>query len=699
MKPTYYARLLSGVALFCIPNTALTSAIAQDTDTALHDVIIVSESRNTNQTKLRITTDSAPVRGNDITHLSARTPGGARIGNGAVSGQMQYRGLFGERLNLRVDGQHFSSGGPNLMDPVFHYAPAPLVEAVIIDRGITPVSAGPGLAGGADAKFKRISYAHGVEIDFDYDITISARSINDAATAGGIAGWASDKWRVNFLGALETGNDSEFDGGTIAGTAFERGVFGVSTGHKGEWGEVSLDMRRQNTDPSGTPPFPMDIQYVDTDFLRFGYARQFGRYALEAHLHSTDVIHLMDNHSQRPDPESAKIRANLADATTKGADLSVSFDAFGGDIEIGMDGVENTHHATITNSNNAAFKVTPFPHIELQRIGGFAEWHGEIAHLKTQIGLRVDRHDYRAGTALAEGVMAGPVNLAAAFNAATRKGDETSFDLVSRFWTAAQNGLSWRFTLAHKQRMPGYIQRFGWLPITASGGLADGNIYVGDLTLDKETALIGEAGLDYATAKTYLRPTLYMRQINDYIQGTQIALSQTLIRNVATMNGDTSPLQWSNVDARLYGFDVDMGYDFDGPLRLDAVVNYVRGERRDIDDALYRITPLNATLALTWAQANWSTSLEARAAAAQNKVSVTNEETASGSYKLINVYGDWQMHEKAKLSFGIENLLDEDYRDHLSGINRNGFGDVGANGTERVPGDGRGVFIRLNMTR
>lgn len=710
MKPTFRTRLLSGAALFIVSHAALAQDTNQDTNpdsqhppqAALHDVIIVTESRITAQTERRITGDNAPLHGSDVTHLAARIPGGARIGNGALSGQMQYRGLFGERLNLRVDGQHFSSGGPNLMDPVFHYAPAPLVEAVIIDRGISPVSAGPGLAGGADASFKRIAYAAGGDMAFDYDLTFGGRSINDGASGGGVAGWATDTWRFNLLGAQEEGSDSAFDGGTIGGSAFERGVYGASAGRKTQWGEVTLDMRRQNTGPSGTPPFAMDIHFVDTDFLRLGFNRQFGRYALAAHLHGNDVAHVMDNFSQRPEPESSKFRASFADATTKGTDVKLSFDAFDGDFEIGFDSVENTHHVTITNPNNAAFKVAPFPHIDMQRLGGFAEWHGALGRFNAQLGARIDAHDYRAGEASAEGVMQGPISLATAFNAAARAGDDTTIDLVSRVWTPMQDGLSWRFTLAHKQKMPGYIQRFGWLPISASGGLADGNIYVGDLTLEKETALIAEVGVDYATPRSYVRPTLFIRRIDDYIQGTPVAASETLIRNVAMMNGDSSPLQWTNVDARLYGFDMDMGYDFTGPLRLDAVVNYVRGERRDMDDDLYRIAPLNVTLGLTWEQPLWSMGLEARAVAAQKKVSATNDEQASGSYQLVSFFGDRRLSDRVKLAFGIENLLDEDYRDHLAGLNRNGFGDVGTSdtgGTAQVPGAGRGLFVRLSMTR
>ncbi|WP_348761950.1 hypothetical protein [uncultured Salinisphaera sp.] len=169
-------KLVAGTSLLAL-GAAVQAASAQESAPALQDVIIVTGSRYDTATQTGITPDASPLDGADITRLAARTPGGARLSNGELSGQMAYRGLSGERLNLRVDGQRFASGGPNLMDPVFHYAPAPLVSAVIIDRGVSPVSEGPGLAGGADAVFKRQDFTDGPGADFGYDLTASARSV------------------------------------------------------------------------------------------------------------------------------------------------------------------------------------------------------------------------------------------------------------------------------------------------------------------------------------------------------------------------------------------------------------------------------------------------------------------------------------------------------------------------------------------
>ncbi|MDP1875641.1 TonB-dependent receptor domain-containing protein [Phenylobacterium sp.] len=446
----------------------------------------------------------------------------------------------------------------------------------------------------------------------------------------------------------------------------------------------------------------MDILYFDTDFARLGYAMDFGGVRLEARLHYADVAHLMDNFSLRPAPTPASQRASYADATTRGGEVSLALAAFGGELDVGVDGERIDHDVTITNPSNPGFWVTAYPKVKMGRFGGFAQWRGQTSIFKSELGLRVDHNAYDAGDAgVGPALPMGPRELAAAFNGAHRSGQDVTVDAVARLWTPEDDGLSWRVTLARKQQTPGYIQRFGWLPINASGGLADGNIYVGDLRLKPETAWIAELGFDFASPRAYLRPTLYLRQVDDYIQGAPYdatpGLADTPIERVAAMSGDPTPLRWDNVDARLYGFDLDAGYDFDGPLRVDGVLNYVRGERRDVDDNLYRVAAPNLTLGLTWEAKAWSATLESRAVARQDKVSATNSEPATDGYVVLSAYGHWQVRPGVRLAAGVENLLDEVYQDHLAGYNRNGFGDVllGA----RTPGPGRGAFLRLSLSR
>jgi iron complex outermembrane receptor protein len=697
--PAHALAVATGLGAFAAVTMPLQ---AQEADPAIVDTIVVTGTRTVDATRQGVVPEAAPLQGGDVTYLTARVPGGARIANGELSGQMQYRGLFGERLNLRVDGQRFASGGPNLMDPVFHYAPAPLVGSVMVDRGVSPVSAGPGLAGGADAVFKRVDYANGDGVAFGFDVSMGARSVNDSIATGGVVGAATDRWRVNLLGALEYGGDTRFADGVIGGSQFKRDVYGLSAGARTGVGEFTLDVRRQNTGQAGNPPFPMDIQFFDADFARLGYATDLGPVRMQATVHYSDVAHLMDNFSLRPPPPPMRTRETFADARTTGAELAFSFSALGGELRVGADVEAVEHDVLITNPGNDEFFVTPFPQISLDRVGAFAEWSGAVGPFSAEIGTRLDNHDFSAGEAVVGPALPmGPRMLAEAFNAADRQRDDTTVDAVARFWTPSTNGVSWRMTFARKQQMPGYIQRYGWLPINASGGLADGNIYVGDLGLDPETAWLAEAGVDYASSRAYLRPTLFLRRIDDYIQGVPyddtVGVADSPVEMIAGMNGDPTPLIWANVDARLYGIDLDGGYDFAGPLRLDGVFSYVRGERRDIDDNLYRVAPPSLTLALTWEARRWSATFETRAVAQQTRVSRTNSEEATDGYTVLSLYGDWEILDGLRLTAGVENLLDEVYRDHLSGYNRNGFGDVAIG--DRVPGPGRAVFLRLAAAR
>lgn len=53
----------------------------------------------------------------DVSQLMARVPGGAANANGPLTGQIQYRGMTGPRVNVRVDGMLIHGGGPNWMAP------------------------------------------------------------------------------------------------------------------------------------------------------------------------------------------------------------------------------------------------------------------------------------------------------------------------------------------------------------------------------------------------------------------------------------------------------------------------------------------------------------------------------------------------------------------------------------------------------
>jgi len=157
--------------------------------------------------------------------------------------------------------------------------------------------------------------------------------------------------------------------------------------------------------------------------------------------------------------------------------------------------------------------------------------------------------------------------------------------------------------------------------------------------------------------------------------------------------GAPDPLQFNNADATFYGFDVEARFDLSDRFTLRAIANVVRGERDDINDNLYRVSPDNILLALDYRANNWLVSLESISYADQDRISVTNLEQTTDGYSLLNLSGLIDFGMGAELRVGVENLLDEDYFDHLAAYNRAFNPDIAMR--SRMPGLGRNVYGRL----
>lgn len=690
MTPGACALLLGAPLMAAVP--------VQAQDAALLDEIIVTGVRADTAIHA-VRPEGVAAAAPDSAGLVARLPGAALIDNGGLSGQVQYRGLFGDRVLIRVNGQRFHGGGPNAMDPPMHYAPMPLVASVEVDRGISPVRNGPALAGGVNARLKEIGFGEGPAFAPARDLSAGYRSVDDSHSFGGVAGMASDRFRVNLLGARERGGDMRFPGGVVRDSAFRRDTRGLSAGWRSGAGDLGLDLRAQETGPTGTPPFAMDILYFDTDFARLSFASPAESTArLEASLGHTRVEHGMNNYSLRPGPAMAAMRRlSLADAETVVGEARLVFGSPTRSLSVGADFEQADRSVTITHPDNANFVIGSLPGIELSRLGGHLEWRGAVRGVEAELGVRADAHEASAGEAwTGSAVPAGPTLLAAAFNAGDRDWSGGTVDVAARFWRELGD-FTPRLTLARKTRAPNAVERFSWMPTEASGGLADGNIYVGGRDLRPETAWVVEGGFDWRRGPAWARPTVYYRRVDDYIQGVPFddtpGVADTPVEMVAAMSGDSTPLRFANVDAELYGFDMDFGLQVTDRLRLDGITSLVRGKRRDVSDNLYRIAPPTLRLAATWEETDWSAGAEVAGTLRQTHISAGNDETPSGGYAVVNLRGAWRLRPGLQLEAGVENLFDRDYRAHLAGRNRVAGSDVALG--ERLPGAGRGAFVTL----
>lgn len=694
------AGLLAGCTFVAAqPALAEHATTPQSREDALTDTIIVTAQRRDTITSDAVAAPRQIALPADAAAITARVAGGDIYGNGALSGQLSYRGLAGERVLGRVNGQRFASGGPNAMDPPLHYAPSILVDRIDIARGVAPVAEGPSLGGAINAELVQAQFTDSTGLTPQVRMASQYRSVDDSYALGGLAALASVTWRVGLIASREQGDDYRFPGGRAVGTLFERNLYGVHAGYRTGAGELFVEYRRSETDPSGNPAFALDMVYFNTDFVQGGFRGEIADdVALTLRLGHVAVRHLMDNQTLRqPAAAPAQARATFADADTMTAEAALRFGGAQHYLEVGADAEITDRFVTITNPFNSAFFIESQPNVSAERFGAYLQWRGNAGAVQFELGGRIDRTDQSVGIVqLGSAVPIGPRSLATAFNASGRSATDTTFDAVLRLWAEAGE-LTPRITLARKTRVPSVLERFAWLPTEASYGLADGNIYVGNQALSPEIAYIAEAGFDWNNDWVTLRPTLFYRRIDDFIQGTPfdatIGVIDSPVEMVAAMNGDPTPLQFRNTEAELYGADVDFVIRPARQIELAGTASFVRGQRRDIADNLYRIPPANLRLSATWATDRLALGAELFAAADQNRVSQTNGEEPGDGYATVGLFARYAVSEVIAIEAGVENLFDAAYAPHLAGRSRVGASDVPLG--ERLPGPGRGVWARL----
>ena len=687
--------------------------------------LTVSAERQDNFSNSMVDPSIEPISVQDTSAVFQKIPGASFNYNGGFSSQPQYRGMFGPRINVLVDGTYIESGGPNWMDPPLHYLPPSLVESVELTRGIAPVSTGNGIGGYANAKSKSSQFTNSTVMTHTGEFNIGGRENNGGHNYSGIASSSNENHRVHILGSHDEGNDYEFDNGTVEGTEYRKTFLGIGYGYQENNNEFMIDIRHTNTDNSGTPVLPLDIAFFKTGQLITGFNTKRWGYDIETKLFATKVRHQMNNFDLRPAPDFSALplppfvgddkRQVDVESHGYGWSLTASKNLYSGVLKFGTDGKTNEHDASVSDPDFAPFFITNFNDAQADEYGFFTEWTGSLTeHTNLHLGVRVDhiRHDtglvnafpaVLADTgAVVNGVTLAAQSLRNRFNSSDLSQSDTNLDAVIKLNHQITSNIEAEVGLARKTRSASYIERYLWIPLEINAGLGDGNNYIGNPELDPEVSYQAEFGLNFNNNKSYFAPRVFYKHVNDYIQGVATTDASAITFSGAAA-GDATPLVFSNVDAKIYGFDAAFGYQINPNWEFHGVFTYTRGKRRDIDDDLYRITPLNTRLGVSYNNSHWQSTIETVLVAEQDNVSDTltldptntnNNNSSTSGYALLNLYTSFEPTHGFVIQAGVENALDKQYTNHLSGFNRNSASDVPVD--QRLPGIGRNVFANLS---
>jgi iron complex outermembrane receptor protein len=643
---------------------------------------------------------------NNITHADSAEvlkaiPGASVNRNGGLTGIAQYRGFYGDRVSVIIDSASLVSAGPNAMDSPLSYIPASQLKSISIDKGATSVSkAQESLGGLIDARSNQGEFSHAHSVVTFGEINTQFNSQNSASNTSVLLGAANSSHKLFSSSSYDEADDSQFDGGNIDSTSYQRQRYNITYGYQNNETNLNIRAGKNNTDGSGTPALPMDITAIDTDLAGFDLSTKIKNATLSWASDYSHAYHTMDNFSLRPTP--ANSRENIATGQKINHKLMLAIPLSDSELRIGADQSNAQHTATIYNPDMSAFEIENFKGAERNITGAYAEWTLQASTWDLELGARINRvamDSNDVSAFMGAGMMTNMATvLATNFNNSDASETYNNRDLVLKYSNRLSKDVSLSLSLSSKERAPSYQERYLWLPLQSTGGLADGYTYIGNLDLESETSNEVNVSIDYNFANAYLSLNVFYRDVDNFIQGTPyvntgVATIDTAVAAFANMmSGGNPALQYNNVDAKLYGGEINYGTQLSDTIAVNGSLSYVRGKRTDVSDDLYRLSPLNHLLSLDYNKNDLILSLISEITAAQNNVSEFNSEQKTSGYSLFHIKAHFTVSDQLTLRAGINNLTNKRYQDHLSGYNRvSGNEDI--NQGERLFGTGRSLSI------
>jgi len=700
MKPTNKAAIAL-LAVACTSPVLAEGEMASEKTTgneATIEEIVVSGQKLTTQ-RAAIAVDREVVL--DTADAFSRLPGADRNKNGPLTGIAQYRGMYGDRVSVNIDGLGVISGGPNAMDTPLSYVSPMITEELTLERGVPGVSSSPEAIGGhVDATLARGRFGDSEAFGMSGMAGARYSDNGDTTSAAARLTVSNSAHRVSVVGQADRGDDQRTPVGTIVPSELARDRYDLSYAFRDERTELQAFAGRLDTRDTGTPALAMDIRYIDSALYGLSLEREISTATqITARVGYTDVDHVMDNFSLRPPPAMGmQYRQNRAGG--RGTVFALSVDRGLGEFTLrgGVDGRFAEHESLITNPNNAMFFIHNFNDIQRDVAGAFLALERQTGNSAWEAGLRYVDVSSSAGDVsfggLADMMAMNAAMLADAFNAADRDLSWGNVDAVIKYSRYLGSNVKFNVDIGSKSRAPSYQELYLWLPLQATGGLADGRNYIGNLGLDAERSNEIAIGLDWATDRFSISPQAWFRDIDDYITGTPAAVMPANM--LAMMMSGSGALQFNNVDAEIYGLDLGWQFKLSERVHVDGNASYSRGRRTDISDNLYRQAPPNATVAVNFVGESLLLRGEVVAYDRQDRVSSISGEQASAGYAIVNGQLTWYALPSLRVELHANNLLDRGYQHHLAGVNR--VSDVEIPVGERLWGAERTLSIGAVMS-
>lgn len=699
--------LVVAMTLICLSAVQLSHAEALDTEkTQTHDhqhaitptknspvmlsPIVVTAQQGNQANGLIVETDAKqtiqPMPASDGAAYLNSIMGFNSVKNGGTNGDVTFRGMYGSRIKMLTDGTENLGACPNRMDaPTAYISPESFDKITVIKGPQTVQYATPGSA--ATVLFDREAPTFDQDKPYQGEASVMIGSFgridhNVEAAVGNNTVYA----RLN-ANRSKSNDYQDGDGQTIHSN-WERWGSDLALGWTPDadtWLELKAGVGDGESAYAGRT---MD-------------GSQFKRESLGLHAEKrniSDVIskieaqvdysfndHVMDNYSLRDAPMTTMMGMSVPNEMSMRVTrrtlnsrivMTSDWDQFS--LITGLDSQRNTHAGDMKSSAMPSMNMPLEEDLHFQSYGAFGELNYQVnPQNKVVTGLRFDQ-----------------VKVDSAENDQVRKDALPSAFI--RLENNQDNGLNSYIGVGHVERSPDYWELYS-TSTSYGNGTTDrmGNSSylmvdnLNNLETEKTTQL--DLGFEHQSGKYHSWASAYAGVINDFI----------LVRysGHGGGHGSSHPLA-ENIDATIAGGELGVGYNFSDRLQTDLSAMYAWGENTTDNRPLPQIAPLEGRLNLRYVTDQYSLGLLWRVVAKQDRISVGEGNIVgydlqeSEAFNTLSVNANYQINPAIGLAFGIDNVLDETYTEHL---NKAGASVFGYASNEQFNQTGRNYWARVSM--
>ncbi|MDN3205162.1 TonB-dependent receptor domain-containing protein [Algoriphagus sediminis] len=619
----------------------------------------------------------------DAANILNQTPAFNSIRKGGNYGfDPVFRGFKYDQLNVVMNGaQSATAACPNRMDPPTSQMAPNMMDRIEILKGPHALRYGTGL--GATINFIPSKLRFSSTPETIGRVSTGYESNGNIFRAEGQIGFTGEKYDVSIFSSWSQGDDYKAGNGETVQADFSRGSFGTNVGVKLNANQqLRLSATYNRARDADFPALPMDLREDDTWLFNARHDIQFRGRALQSWnttIFGSFVNHLMDNLLKPLDPRMLNAET-LATTYNYGGRTEGDWNFAQGKLYAGADlrieGAEGTRVREFLMGPMAGkiFEDNAWQDGRISKTGLFSEYHINGNSFDYIMSGRLEFNTANLNDPSQEFVQVNPDTQI------TQVNPNLSLGILKEFGNKIQTGL-W---LARAQRSGSLTERFiNYFPVGQDPYEMLGNPqlspevnYQSDLTFKLRSSENSSLTLDIYAA--YLQD--YISSVIDPELDPRLPMSPGVRRYV-------------NIDeAFKTGFEISWTQKLFAGLQQNLGIAYTYGQDLERDEPLPEIAPLDFRYALSGSYLNNKLKPEFvfRWVAEQSRVSNEFGETVTPSFALLDLIIGYQISNQFSLNAGVNNLLDENYYEHLNRSVRGTAAPIFA--------PGRNLFLNLNFT-